>query len=57
MILVNKNRKWNIWEVGDIKHAGLIWVGLQKYKFGSGALPGLMLDLGLLKIDLEGVFF
>ena len=24
--------------------------------FGSGALPGLMLDLGLLKISLEGVF-
>ncbi len=24
---------------------------------GSGALPGLMLDLGLLKIRLGGVFF
>ena len=36
-----------------------MWIfkkGLSIKKFGSGTLPGLMLDLGLLKIIWEGGF-
>ena len=40
-----------------MSHWAIIFYFREHSKFGSSALPGLMLDLGLLKISLEGVFF